>query len=126
MIKNTAYQNAQTIRRIIVNRTAEIMNYSWDDGFNTKRIKSIYEDCKEKIPTINVAELTAEQMDELGFSKWNEGSQMRLIPLWLYKWLPEVIETECINGTKSILKKSEIDTDNRGGCLAYGIYPAKS
>jgi hypothetical protein len=62
-------------------------------------------------------------MADLGFGKMTEESPMWLIPLWLLPFLPDIIETECINGTKSVLKKSEIDNDERFGCLAYGVYP---
>ena len=70
-----------------------------------------------------IAELNAEQMDDLGFGGWSEENPMRLIPLWLYQFLPDEIETECIDGKKTRLKKSEMDTDNRYGMLAYSILP---
>lgn len=118
------YEQCQTLRRCILNRAAEVMNYTnWGDDFAAKQIREIHENLKEKIGSINISELTAEQMDELGFGRWSEENTMRLIPLWLYQFLPDEIETECIDGKKSRLKKSEMDTDNRYGMLAYGIWP---
>ena len=63
-------------------------------------------------------------MDDLGFGRWSEDNPMRLIPLWLYKFLPDEIESESISG-KSVRKTADMDNDSRYGCLAYGICPTK-
>jgi hypothetical protein len=120
----TTYEKCQAVRRAIVNRAAEVMNYTnWSDEFATKQIREIPEVLAEKIGKINIAELTAPQMDDLGFGQWSEDNPMRLIPLWLFKFLPDEIESECIDGTKSVLKTAEMNNDHRFGCLAYGIWP---
>ena len=120
----TTYENCKTLRRCIVNRAAEVMNYTnWSDDFAAKQIREIPAALLEKIGKVNIAELTAEQMDDLGFGRWSEENPMRLIPLWLYPFLPDEIETECIDGKKSVLKKADMDNDHRFGCLAYGIWP---
>ncbi len=123
-INMTTYEKCQAVRRFIVNRAAEVMNYtSWSDEFAANRIREISEDLSDSIGKINIAELTSIQMDDLGFGRWSEDSPMRLIPLWLFQFLPDEIESECIDGTKSVLKTAEMDNDHRFGCLAYGIYP---
>lgn len=122
--KMNTYEQCQTLRRCILNRAAEVMNYTnWSADFAASQIREIHEKLKDKIGTINIAELTAEQMDDLGFGKWSEENPMRLIPLWLYQFLPDEIETEWIDGKRSVLKKADMDTDNRYGMLAYGIWP---
>jgi hypothetical protein len=101
------------------------MNYTnWSPDFAAKQIREIPVKMEE-FGKVNIAELTAEQMDDLGFGVWSQGNPMRLIPLWLYPFLPDEIETECIDGTKSVLKKVDMDNDHRYGCLAYGIWPKK-
>lgn len=115
------YQKCKFIRQIILNRSAEVMNYHWSDEFCTKEIRDID---IPGIKSVDITKLTKRQMDDLGFGKWSKEDRMRLIPLWLFKWLPETIISKSISGDIK-LKKSEMDTDNRFGYLAYGIYPAK-
>jgi hypothetical protein len=121
------YKLCKAIRRRIVNRAAEVMNYtSWSDDFAAKKIRSIPTAIlsDENFQPIRVEELTAEQMDDLGFGSWSEENPIRLIPLWLFPFLPEEINCGCIDGESGTLKKSEMDNDHRFGCLAYGVMPA--
>lgn len=123
--KLSEYEKCQYIRRVILNRAASVMNYNWDAEFSTSQIKEIPEITKKySVDTVDISQLTENQMIELGFGKWSEDNPMFLIPLWLFPWLSEEIKTNDITGD-SVLKKSEMDTDQRFGCLAYGIYPAK-
>lgn len=120
--KLTVYQQCVNLRHYVLKRAAEVMNYPWDDKFIAACIKEIYP--ASKIKTVDITKLTAQQMDELGFGRWSANDTMRLIPLWLYPWLPEVMETKCIDGKVQTLKKADMDTDNRYGYLAYGINPS--
>lgn len=121
----TTYEKCKRVRRFMLNKAAEVMNYTnWSDEFSTKQIREITDIVDQQIGKINIAELTKEQMDDLGFGTWSEDNPMRLIPLWLFKFLPDEIESECINGTKTVLKTAEMDNDHRYGYLAYGIWPA--
>ena len=107
-----------------MNRAAEIMAYkNWGDDFCARQIREIPEKLIPKLGTVNIEDLTKEQMEDLGFGKWSEENPMMLIPLWLFPFLPEDIEAGCIDGEKRVFKKSDMDTDNRYGCLAYGIFP---
>lgn len=124
------YEKCCSIRRMLLNRTAEVMVYNnWSNDFATKQIREFPSDVKkmnegEKLFNIQPLELTKSQMQELGFGKWSDETQMMLIPLWLFPFLAEKIETECIDGEKKLTTKSEMDTDNRFGCLAYGVLPS--
>jgi len=123
----TTYEKCKGIRRIIINRAAEIMAYdSWSNDFCAKKIKEIPSVLKDEngnlINDIQPSDLTEEEMKDLGFGKFSEESQDMLIPLWLFPFLAEEITTQCIDGSIKI-KKSEMDNDNRFGCLAYGVYP---
>lgn len=119
----TNYEKCRALRQCILNRAAEVMNYTnWSNDFAAKQIKETHNSLSEQIGEIDIGDLTSAQMDDLGFGRWSDENQMRLIPLWLFQFLPEIIESKCING-KSMLKKSDMDTDNRFGFLAYGIMP---
>ena len=123
----TTYEKCQAVRQVIVNRSAEVMNYpNWSDQFAAKQIREIPKALDIQIGKINIAELTEPQMDDLGFGRWFDDHPMRMIPLWLFKFLPDEIESECIDGTKSVLKTADMDNDHRFGCIAYGILPNTS
>lgn len=70
---------------------------------------------------INFNELTPTQAYELGFRKWDEEDNLYLIPLWLYKALPDGLEVTSIDGDKLIVGKDYLDNDIRFGVLAFGI-----
>jgi hypothetical protein len=74
---------------------------------------------------IRLNDLSEEQMVELGFGLWNEETRLFLIPLWLFPFLPDDTQAESISG-EHIAKKYKMDTDNRFGCLAYGVRPCES
>lgn len=50
---------------------------------------------------------------------------LRLIPLYLYPSLPIGITLTSIDGEEIVFNGSNIDTDVRFGCLAWGIKPKK-
>jgi len=118
----TEYERAKFARSVVLNRAAEVIAYdSWSDEFARKELrKELPKDAMD----IDPYELTMEQMKDLGFARWNYESDLMLIPLWLLPFLKEDIETESISGNK-YSKKSELDTDNRYGCIAFGVYPKK-
>lgn len=118
------YEKAKWIRSVILNRAAEVMNYNWGDDFSSQRIKEIPEKLSEQVESIDITQLTKDQMIDLGFGKWEENSKDFLIPLWLFPWLKSEIITKCIDGTKTLMKK-DMDTDHRYGLLAYSVYPLK-
>lgn len=114
------YEQCKLIQRIILGRAAEVMNYTeWTSDYAAHKLRSIRADIKG-IDTINISELTKAEALSLGFVQLNEHSQICLIPLWLYQFLPDGLDYESINGDK-VTKVSNIDNDNRGGVLAYGI-----
>lgn len=122
----TAVELCRSIRRIMINRSAECMTYAtWSDEFIAKEIREIPKIVKEwkEYHPIDPNELTRDEMIELGFGKWSDEDPMYLIPLWLLPFLPDEIECGCIDGEKSLMKIAEMDNDNRFGCLAYGVMP---
>ena len=66
--------------------------------------------------------ITKEEFDEMAANERNTIG-LRLIPLYLYPSLPIGITLTSINGEEIVFNGSNIDTDIRFGCLAYGIKP---
>jgi hypothetical protein len=86
------------------------------------------EDVKERISLIQSefekGYLTKEEFDkEVANEKNTLG--LRLIPLYLYPSLPIGITLTSICGEERVFDGSNIDTDVRFGCLAWGIKPKK-
>jgi hypothetical protein len=122
----TTFEKCQVVRRIIMNRTAEVMSYTnWEDDFAVRQIREIPADLLEQSPElggIQPSELTDAECDNLGFSLWSKENPIRLIPLWLLPFLADEIKTTSISGT-DVFRKADMDDDNRFGCLAYGVLP---
>lgn len=68
--------------------------------------------------------LTKEEFDKKVSNQKNT-LRLRLIPLYLYPSLPTGITLTCISGEEIVFNGSNIDTDIRFGCIAWGIKPKK-
>lgn len=124
------FEKCCIIRKMLLTRAAETMLYDdWSDEFATKNIREYPNDLKKikngaDLLGIQPAEMSAIQMKALGFGTYSKDNPMKLIPLWLFPFLADKIETESITGEKCT-KKADMDTDNRFGYLAYGIIPLR-
>ncbi len=134
-IELTTFEKFKSIRNLITKIAMEGYVYKehWGNEFRIKEIDSIptilkkwEKDENTTFTSLQPSDLTIDEMKELGFCRWDENSPIMLIPLWIYPFLADVLTTTDINGVTSTLKKSEIDTDERFGCLAYGIMPSKN
>lgn len=124
------FEKFSTIRRMLVNRAAEVMMYeNWSNKFAVNQIRHFSLDVMENMSNgelffdLHPVELTEEEMIELGFGKWSSESKIYLIPLWSFPFLKDGIEVEFIDGRIELLDKSKVCTDNRFGCLAFGVSP---
>lgn len=86
------------------------------------------EDIEEEIShlqsELDKGHLTKEEFDERVADEKNTLG-LRLIPLYLYPSLPVGITLTSIGGEEIVFDGSNIDTDARFGCLAWGIKPKK-
>lgn len=84
------------------------------------------EDVEEEISCLqselDKGHLTKEEFDKK-VAKEKNTLGLYLIPLYLYPSLPIGITLTSINGEEIVFDGSNIDTDNRFGCLAWGIKP---
>lgn len=121
----TPFETCKAIRLSVLRTTAEVMAYqTWSDEFALKQIRELSDSIKRAswYDAINPNDLTLEEMRELGFARWSEDDPLMLIPLWLFPFLVPVFDGGCISGEKGPLVHSQMDNDNRGGVLAYGVY----
>lgn len=126
----STFEKCKAIRRSLLIRAGEALSYScWSDSFKLDNLKNIFESLGQWEKEygsfkINPNDLTAKQMNELGFGRWTKEDPMRLIPIWLFPFLCEKFECQCIDGSKHT-NLSELDNDHRMGCIAYGVIPKK-
>lgn len=86
------------------------------------------EDIEEEISCLqsqlDKGNLTKEEFDKRVANEKNTLG-LRLIPLYLYPSLPIGITLTSIDGEEIVFDGSNIDTDIRFGCIAWGIKPKK-
>ena len=86
------------------------------------------EDIEEEISLIQ-SEFEKGHLTKEEFEKKVENEKntlgLRLIPIYLYPSLPIGITLTSIDGEEIVFNGSNIDTDARFGCIAWGIKPKK-
>lgn len=107
------------------NRVSEIVQYTnWSDGFYRReiRIATMYF-LNELRKHIDFSKLTREEAIMLQFGKWDDKSDIYLIPLYLLPIVPVGTELTCINGQTIIYDGTNVDDDDdtRFGYIAWGI-----
>lgn len=115
-------------------RAAEVAIYdNWSADFCKKQISEAVNRLVSSIGPIRLGDLTPAECDELGFGKWSDDSELRLIPIWLYPFLSPGETLHCIDGSTDVVgakyatigEDGYIDGDHRGGMLAFGIMPVE-
>lgn len=125
----TTFAKCKIIRSFILRRAAEVMAYtSWSTEFAASEIRNIPKDLIRscvgfEVDNLNPSDLTAEEMKDLDFGVWSKDKPFRLIPLWLLPFLTENLYVCDFKGVFSHVKKSELNNDNRCGCIAFGVLP---
>ena len=106
-----------------VNRVAETVEYdAWSDGFCRDENRRTHEQFTDELRKyIDLSKLTREEAIELRFMKWDDESDLYLIPLYLLSFIPIGTKLTSIDGETVIYDGTNIDNDIRFGCLAWGI-----
>lgn len=113
-----SYKNAVNYRNLILLTFSETVEYtSWSDEFARKECLNV-RSLGKNYP-VDLTDLSYCETKELGFVQWTKDSPLLLIPLWLLPTLNPDAIVECING--KTMQVRDIDNDNRGGLLAYGV-----
>ena len=105
------------------NRVAETVEYnSWSDEFCRGEIREANQIFVNELQKhIDFSKLTREEAIELRFGKWDDETDLYLIPLYLLPVIPIGIRLTSINGDTVIYDGTNIDNDIRFGCVAWGI-----
>lgn len=105
------------------------LNYaSWSNNFKLSEIRDGYDKFLSSIRVMidNTGgwdNLTYQDMENLGFEKYNmvSGESIMLIPLYLHPLIPEGLKVTSIFGVNIVYDGTNIDNDERLGLLAYGL-----
>lgn len=106
----------------------ESITYDWDERFKLVNIENgaeygfvILDNALDG--RLKTLDLTSEELNTLGFQRWDEESNLYLIPIWMTKFIQQDIEVTSFMGEKKTLAKA--DKDHRYGCIAYGVKPTE-
>lgn len=73
----------------------------------------------ERVTVSDLCDISCHQLFGWGFNNWN--GRTMLVPLWALDLIKTGEELVCIDGRSVKVGYDTIDTDTRGGCLAYGF-----
>jgi hypothetical protein len=120
----TTYEKCGDIRRVIVNQIGVVLtNPHWGPEYQIKQVLKLPEAIIPQVAPIEIGELTNAEMDDLGFGRWDAKDTKRLIPIWLFPFLPDKITSTNPWGKVETLDKASMDTDCCYGWMAYGVWP---
>lgn len=120
-----------TIQMSVLIPYGEAMCYkSWSEEFKQKNFLDWTK--KHQHRKVTFSDLTNEECELLGFSKWSDDLPIRLIPIWLYNHLELGQTLIDIDGKEVLVEEgytdddspTYIDCDHRMGMLAIGFRPA--
>lgn len=114
----------KNIMLYVLNTVAKINTYNWDDDFKIEQVEEVYDKVIEFFRNeVEIDLNNEEQLKMLGFKRWNDETELFLIPLWAYDLVPDGTKMHSIFGETVVKGEEKIDKDVRFGCLAYGIAP---
>ena len=128
-----AFDFFTNVKNWMINKAVAPIEYKWND---LEDFTSVINDVKDGDNRASIEDhfkelitLPEDYLKNLGFHVWDETSEeykLYLIPLWLFHILPKHISfvgSDIVNPEQPIKYHiSDLDNDNRFGCLAYGIY----
>ena len=102
----------------------KLYDKSWSKDFSWKETSGIFDKITKEAKKLKFDSMGKKELKALGFSSWDKGSDLMLIPAYLYWAIPMETKVTSIDGEKTALGLA--DTDTRFGCLAYGLMPSNA
>ncbi len=109
------------------NATTKCVRYNWSNDFKVEELKESYDRLEKaiKLENLDFFGMTEEELQDYGFIKYPEDSNLMCVPLYLLDSFKQGTELICIDGTKKIVGKDYFDDNIYMGCIAYGIFPKR-
>lgn len=106
----------------ITNQLSQLNQYDWSDDMKKKELDKAFKTFNNSFKKhIDFDNLTVDEARELRFQKFDDESDLWLIPLYLLPILPEGLKVKSISGEELIVGKDKLDDDTRFGALAFGL-----
>lgn len=121
----TTTELVRLIRQAILNVSANVINYDGQE-YAINQLRKLKESIKNSpnFRPIDPNEIDVQSYREFGFHRWDDEDDLYLIPAYLHPFLAENFVCGSIaDATPKIRNMSEIDSEERFGCLAFGIKP---
>jgi hypothetical protein len=115
--------NVANVMTYLINEVACTMEYEWSNDFNHEDLKGYYNNIQEEMSKIDFNKLTDDELRFLGFRSFSKDSKGTgyLVPLWLFRVLPNGTKLQSIIGRTVEVGKDYISNDVRGGNIAYSL-----
>lgn len=95
--------------------------YKNSDSKIASTVKSVYDKVLEQIKeSLDWNDIDKDTCRILGFGKWDDDSNLYLIPAYMYPIIPIGLKVTTILDNEEEFNGKN-DTDSRFGCLAFGI-----
>lgn len=86
-----------------------------------ERAKGFYADANVR-EHFRLDRMTAAMCLSVGFSRWDDESDLLLFPLWYVPFVPEGVTVTDICGETYAYSRQNADLDTRFGCVGFGIH----
>jgi len=123
MADKLSFANCRGLLVQMANKLATFNQYSWSADFCLSETKDLFKRQSEKYE-INPHDFTREELEILGCAKWEDESDLFLLPIWMVPFLPQGFKLESFGGDFAIVGTDDFDKDIRFGCVAWGINKA--
>jgi len=109
-----------------VNNTLLEMTEAAKNG-DIPKFMNIFDEHRKGFEGEDLLKSNREKLKSLGFAEWTTDNPIMLIPVWLYRNIPEGTSLKDINNFTSTAHSEDIGVDHpkhiRFGCLAWGFLP---
>ena len=125
MKRRTDFNLIKGIRKYYLNNMARLVYYTWQDEYKINHLKEFHQKISGALDNkkISLAYLTAKQLEDIGFGKWDykDGKALYLVPLWLWPHIKDTQRLVDLDRSPCVYNKIKEDNDERFGSCAYGI-----
>lgn len=125
MKRHTDYGLIVGIRKYYLTNMARFAYYNWADDYKIEKLKKFHQKISEAMDDrkVSLSYLTAKQLEDIGFDKWDKqgNTVLYLVPLWLWPHIKDTQRLVDLDRIPCMYSKTKEDNDERFGSCAYGI-----
>lgn len=120
---NIEFEQLKSIRNYLLGTVGSLLCSQVGSNEKILMLENARRTILNHYPPVHPEHLTDYQLNELGFPLSSSYDTLRMIPVWVYPFLSESVETICILDNSKHFCKNDIDPESVYGILAYGVVP---